>query len=144
MPKKRRKNDKNDFFPKPGFRHVGVAFHQNWRAASRQLVGVTVELTLNNLVLFLKRLECSSQLEPMFGIFVHYTTWPIYDVSMNLFCWPPSFDIFNILPGFLWPPLLSLFKPVKSKCNYRMIFGRFRRVKNFFLCFLLELFWGDI
>ena len=26
---------------------------------------------------------------------------------MNLFCWPPSVDIFNILPGFLWQPLLS-------------------------------------
>ena len=44
--------------------------------------------------------------EPMFGIFVHYSTKPIYDVSMNLFCWPPSVDIFNILPGFLWQPLL--------------------------------------
>ena len=33
----------------------------------------------------------------------------IYDISMNLFCWPPSADIFNILPGFLWQPLLSLF-----------------------------------
>ena len=42
----------------------------------------------------------------MFGIFVHYSTRPIYDVSMNLFCWPPSVDIFNILPGFLWQPLL--------------------------------------
>ena len=43
----------------------------------------------------------------MFGIFVQYSTRPIYDVSMNLFCWPPSFDIFNILPGFLWQPLLT-------------------------------------
>ena len=43
----------------------------------------------------------------MFGIFVHYSTRPIYDVSMNLFCWPPSVDIFNILPGFLWQPLLT-------------------------------------
>ena len=43
----------------------------------------------------------------MFGIFVHYSTRPIYDVSMNLFCWPPSIDIFNILPGFLWQPLLT-------------------------------------
>ena len=43
----------------------------------------------------------------MFGIFVHYSTRPIYDVSMNLFCWPPSVDIFNILPGFLWQPLLN-------------------------------------
>ena len=42
----------------------------------------------------------------MFGIFVHYSTRPIYDVSMNLFCWPPSIDIFNTLPGFLWQPLL--------------------------------------
>ena len=33
----------------------------------------------------------------MFGIFVHDSTRPIYDVSMNLFCWPPSFDILNIL-----------------------------------------------
>ena len=44
----------------------------------------------------------------MFGIFVHYSTRPIYDVSMNLFCWPPSVDILNILPGFLWQPLLNL------------------------------------
>ena len=43
----------------------------------------------------------------MFGIFVHYSTGPIYDVSMNLFCWPSSVDIFNILPGFLWQPLLT-------------------------------------
>ena len=26
---------------------------------------------------------------------------------MNLFCRPPSVDIFNILPGFLWQPLLN-------------------------------------
>ena len=45
----------------------------------------------------------------MFGIFVHYSTRPIYDVGMNLFCWPPSVDIFNILPGFLWQPLLRTF-----------------------------------
>ena len=45
--------------------------------------------------------------EPMFGIFVHYSTRSIYGVSMNLFCWPPSVDIFNILPGFLWQPLLK-------------------------------------
>ena len=46
----------------------------------------------------------------MFGIFVHYSTRLIYDVSINLFCWPPSVcsvDIFNILPGFLWQPLLT-------------------------------------
>ena len=43
----------------------------------------------------------------MFGVFVHYSTSPIYDVSMNLFCWPSSVDIFNILPGFLWQPLLT-------------------------------------
>ena len=35
----------------------------------------------------------------MFGIFVQYSTRLIYDVSMNLFCQPPSVDIFNILPG---------------------------------------------
>ena len=52
-------------------------------------------------------LSYKSSEEPMFGIFVHYSTWPIYDVSMNLFCWPPSVNIFNILPGFLWQPLLS-------------------------------------
>ena len=46
----------------------------------------------------------------MFGIFVHYSTRPIYDVSMNLFCWPPSVDIFNILPGFLWQPLLIVIR----------------------------------
>ena len=44
----------------------------------------------------------------MFGIFVQYSTRPIYDVGMNLFCWAPSVDIFNILPGFLWQPLLRL------------------------------------
>ena len=43
----------------------------------------------------------------MFIIFVQYSTRPICDVSMNLFCWPPSVDIFNILPGFLWQPLLK-------------------------------------
>ena len=43
----------------------------------------------------------------MFIIFVHYPTRPICDVSMKLFCWPPSVDIFNILPGFLWQPLLK-------------------------------------
>ena len=52
----------------------------------------------------------------MFGIFVHYSTRPIYDVSMNLFCWLPSVDIlnFNILHGFLWQSLLtrSVYKAV--------------------------------
>ena len=43
----------------------------------------------------------------MFSIFVYYSTRPIYDISMNLFCWPPSDDIFNILPGFLWQALLQ-------------------------------------
>ena len=46
----------------------------------------------------------------MFGIFVQYSTRPICDVSMNVFCWPPSVDIFNILPGFLWQPLLRTLK----------------------------------
>ena len=45
----------------------------------------------------------------MFGIFVQYSTWPIYDVSMSLFCWPPLVDIFHILPGFLWQPLLNCY-----------------------------------
>ena len=48
----------------------------------------------------------------MFGIFVHYSTRPIYDVSMNLCCWPPSVDIFNILPDVLPQPLLK-----KDKIN---------------------------
>ena len=43
----------------------------------------------------------------MFGIFVHYSTRPIYDVSVNLFCWPPSVDIFNILPDVLSQPLFK-------------------------------------
>ena len=43
----------------------------------------------------------------MFIIFVHYSTRPIYDVSMNWFCRLPSVDMFNILPGFLWQPLLN-------------------------------------
>ena len=51
-------------------------------------------------------LQYKSSEETMSGIFVQYSTRPIYDVSMNLFCWPPSVDIFNILPGFLWQPLL--------------------------------------
>ena len=56
----------------------------------------------------------------MFVIFVHYSTRPIYDVSMNLFCLPSSVGIFNILPGFLWQPLLNshnlvLFKNPRDK-----------------------------
>ena len=51
----------------------------------------------------------------MFGIFVHYSTRPIYDVGMNLFCGPPSVDIFNILPGFFWQPLLILFARFLSR-----------------------------
>ena len=44
----------------------------------------------------------------MFDIFVQYSTRPmIYDVSMKLFCWLPSVDSFNILPDFLWQPLLN-------------------------------------
>ena len=54
----------------------------------------------------------------MFGIFVHYSTRPIYDVSMNLFCWPPSVDIFNILPGFLWQALLT-----QSVASLKLIFA---------------------
>ena len=46
----------------------------------------------------------------MFGIFVHYSTRLISDVSMNLFCWSPSVDSFNILPGFLWQPLLNQYR----------------------------------
>ena len=48
----------------------------------------------------------------MFGIFVHYSIRPIYDVSVNLFCWPPSVVIFNILPDVLSQPLLK-----KDKIN---------------------------
>ena len=55
------------------------------------------------------------QWRTMFGIFVHYSTRPIYDVSMNLFCWPPSLDIFSIFPGFLRQPLSSLFSHPSSK-----------------------------
>ena len=43
----------------------------------------------------------------MFVMFVQYSTWPIHDVIMNLFRWPPLVDIFNILRGFLWQPLLK-------------------------------------
>ena len=50
----------------------------------------------------------------MFGIFVHYSTRPIYDVSKKLFCWPPSVDIFKILPRFLWQPLLRHWKEVDN------------------------------
>lgn len=38
------------------------AVQQNWRATSRQPIEVIVELTVNNLVLFIKKLECRSQL----------------------------------------------------------------------------------
>ena len=55
----------------------------------------------------------------MFGIFVHYSTRPIYDVSMNLFCWPPSADIFNILPGFLWQSLLSAYTIFYTHVDFR-------------------------
>ena len=51
----------------------------------------------------------------MFGILVHYSTRPIYDGSMNLFCWPPSVDIFNISPGFLWQPLLIVELEIRDK-----------------------------
>ena len=51
----------------------------------------------------------------MFGIFVHYSTRPIYDVSIKLFCWPPSVDIFNILPGFLWQPLCDKLSQIDNK-----------------------------
>ena len=56
----------------------------------------------------------------MFGIFVQYSTRPIYDVSMNLFCWPPSVDIFNILPGFLWQPLLNLLETCFNYAIYEL------------------------
>ena len=58
----------------------------------------------------------------MFGIFVHYSTRPIYDVSMNLFCWPPSVDIFNIFPGFLWQPLLIACLDIREYVYWLMLF----------------------
>jgi len=55
--------------PKPGHSVLageqarpGVAVQQNWRATSRQPIEVIVELTENNLVLFVKKLEYRSQL----------------------------------------------------------------------------------
>ena len=36
----------------------------------------------------------------MFGIFVHYSTRPIYDVGMNLFRWPPSVAFLTFYPVF--------------------------------------------
>lgn len=55
--------------PKPGHTVLageqarpGVAVQQNWRATSRQPIEVIVELTVNNVVLFIKKLECRSQL----------------------------------------------------------------------------------
>ena len=59
----------------------------------------------------------------MFGIFIHYSIRPIYDVSMNLFCWPPSVDIFNILPGFLWQPLLtqSCYPPAPNQLYFKTV-----------------------
>ena len=53
----------------------------------------------------------------MFGIFVQYSTRPFYDDSVNLFCWPPSVDIFNTLPGFLWQPLLIV--NLRRNCRVR-------------------------
>ena len=50
----------------------------------------------------------------MFGIFVHYSTRPIYDVSISLFCWSLSVDIFNILPGFLGQPHLNWYLAKKN------------------------------
>ena len=40
----------------------GVAVQRNWRATSRQPIEVTVEWTVNKLVLFIKKHECRSQL----------------------------------------------------------------------------------
>ena len=55
--------------PKPGYTVLageqarpGVAVQQKWRATSRQPIEVIVELTVNNVVLFIKKLECRSQL----------------------------------------------------------------------------------
>ena len=36
----------------------------------------------------------------MFCIFVHYSTWSIYHVSMSFFCWPLSVDILTFCPVF--------------------------------------------
>ena len=62
----------------------------------------------------------------MFGIFVHYSTRPIYDVSMNLFCRPPSVDIFNNFARFsltttlkyrtIFLPFNFLLNPSAPKC----------------------------
>ena len=42
---------------------------------------------------------------------------------MNLFCWPPSVDICNILPGFLWQPLLrTLSAPWVNKLQFYIFF----------------------
>ena len=54
----------------------------------------------------------------------HYSTYPIYVVSINLFCWPPSVDIFNILPGFFWQPLLNDRLPTKREKNNRLPTGK--------------------
>ena len=42
---------------------------------------------------------------------------------MNLFCWTPSVDIFNILPGFLWQPLLRSKKEIfrTVKCSFSLV-----------------------
>ena len=55
--------------PKPGHTVLageqarpGIAVQKNWRATGRQPIEVIVELTENNLVLFIKKLECWSQL----------------------------------------------------------------------------------
>ena len=43
----------------------------------------------------------------MFGIFAHYLTRPISMMLVWTYSvYTPSVDIFNILPGFLWQPLL--------------------------------------
>ena len=55
--------------PKPGHTvlageqsRAGVAVQQNWRFTSRQPIEMIVELTVNMLVLFIKKLEYRSQL----------------------------------------------------------------------------------
>ena len=78
----------------------------------------------------------------MFGIFVHHSTRPTYDVSMNLFCWPPSVDIFNILPGFLWQPLLNIFK--KRSDFFDFIVDLFLNLSRACFSRTIILFWKSV
>ena len=82
--------------------------------------------------------KCKSSEEPMFIVFVHYST----DLSMML-VWtysvdPNSVDIFHILPDFLWQPLLS------TKCVINVFFVNFDQDMNLKLMKMWSLTRGSL